>query len=87
MEISQRIGNIYTGSIFSTLVGLLISGQDIKNKNISFFSYGSGVCSTLMTAKIHDNILSKRQIEQIKTRLMNRIKITPEVYDIVMAER
>jgi hypothetical protein len=40
-----------------------------------------------MTAKIHDNILSKRQIEQIKTRLMNRIKITPEVYDIVMAER
>lgn len=85
MSISQRIGNIYTGSIFSTLIGLLISDLDVKNKNISFFSYGSGVCSTLMTAKIHDNVLSKKQIEQIKTKLMNRIKITPEVYDIIMA--
>jgi 3-hydroxy-3-methylglutaryl CoA synthase len=77
MQISQRIGNIYTGSIFSTLVGLLISGLDISNKNLSFFSYGSGLCSTLMTAKIHENILSQKQIEQIKSRLINRIKISP----------
>jgi hydroxymethylglutaryl-CoA synthase len=87
MQISQKIGNIYTGSIFSTLVGLLISDIDIKNKNIALFSYGSGVCSTLMTAKIHDNILSKKQIDQIKNRLSNRIKIAPEAYDLVMAER
>jgi len=87
MQISQKIGNIYTGSIFSTLIGLLISGVDLKKKNLAFFSYGSGVCSTLMTAKVHDNILTKKQIEQIKSRLSNRIKISPEAYDLVMSER
>lgn len=57
MYISQRVGNIYTGSLFSTLVGLMISGKDLSGKNVGLFSYGSGLCSTLLTAKIHKNVL------------------------------
>lgn len=87
LHISQRIGNIYTGSLFSCLVSLLISGLDIKNKNAMLFSYGSGLCSSLLMIKIHDNPLSKSQIENIHERLRNRIKISPEEYTRIMLER
>lgn len=57
MYVSQRIGNIYTGSIYSTLIGLMLTEKDINGKNIALFSYGSGLCATLLTAKVHKNLL------------------------------
>jgi 3-hydroxy-3-methylglutaryl CoA synthase len=39
------------------------------------FSYGSGLCSTMMIAKIHSNPLSNVQIKAISDRLSNRVKI------------
>ena len=52
LHLSQRLGNIYTGSLFSCLISLLLKNTNIKNKNVLLFSYGSGCCSTLLTAKI-----------------------------------
>lgn len=77
LQISQRIGNIYTGSLFSCLVSLLTSVPDIKNKNVMLFSYGSGLCSSMLTIKIHSNPLSVNQIDTIVDRLKNRVKVTP----------
>jgi 3-hydroxy-3-methylglutaryl CoA synthase len=57
MYITQRIGNIYTGSLFSTLVGLMLTESELEGKTLALFSYGSGLCSTLMTGKIHKNLL------------------------------
>ncbi len=62
MYISQRIGNIYTGSLFSTLIGLMMTEKDLAGKNVALFSYGSGLCSTLLTGKIHKNLLKPDQI-------------------------
>ena len=59
LQISQRIGNIYTGSLYSCLVSLLTSGLDVKNKNVLLFSYGSGLCASMLTIKIHSNPLNK----------------------------
>lgn len=87
MFISQRIGNIYTGSLYSTLIGLMITEKEISGKNIALFSYGSGLCATLLTAKVHKNLLRPEQIEQIKQKLETRIKVDPKEYDLVMAER
>lgn len=66
MYISQKIGNIYTGSLFSTLIGLMLTEQNLEGKNVALFSYGSGLCSTLLTGKIHKNLLKPEQIELIK---------------------
>lgn len=65
LQISQRIGNIYTGSLYSCLVSLLVSNLDLKNKNVLLFSYGSGLCSSMLSVKIHSNPLNKSQIENI----------------------
>ncbi len=57
MYISQRIGNIYTGSLFSTLLGVMLTESEVEGKTVGLFSYGSGLCSTLLTGKIHKNLL------------------------------
>lgn len=62
LQISQRIGNIYTGSLYSCLISLLVSGLEIVGKNVMLFSYGSGLCSSMLTAKIHSNPLDKTKI-------------------------
>jgi hydroxymethylglutaryl-CoA synthase len=77
LKIPQKIGNIYTGSLFSCLVSLLITIPDIKNKNVLLFSYGSGLCSSMLNIKIHTNPLNKLQVYSIIDRLENRIKISP----------
>lgn len=62
LHISQRIGNIYTGSLYSCLISLLVSKLELKNKNVMLFSYGSGLCSSMLSVKIHSNPLSKAQV-------------------------
>lgn len=84
LQISQRIGNIYTGSLYSCLISLLVVNPEIKNKNVLLFSYGSGLCSSFLQIKVHSNPLSKNQIEDIQERLKNRIKVSPEEYTQIM---
>lgn len=62
--VSQRIGNIYTGSLYACLYSLLYRTPDIANKRALLFSYGSGLCSTMLQATIHTNPLSPKQIEE-----------------------
>ena len=83
---SAEIGNMYTGSIFMSLISLLSSalekGQDINNAKIGFLSYGSG-----SKAKIFEGTLENQWEEIIKgldlfKKLEDRIQI-----DIVSYEK
>jgi len=60
--ISQRLGNIYTGSLYACLFSLLYTNPNIANKQALLFSYGSGLCSTMMELTIISNPLSQQQI-------------------------
>lgn len=78
LHLSQRLGNIYTGSLFSCLISLLITNPLIKNKNVCLFSYGSGCCASMLTARVIENPLPKTN--NILEKLGNRIKISPKEY-------
>ncbi len=41
----QRVGNIYSGTVFLALCGVLENGSFGPQKRIGLFSYGSGCCS------------------------------------------
>jgi 3-hydroxy-3-methylglutaryl CoA synthase len=82
--ISKRIGNIYTGSLYACLVSLLYKVPDIRNKNTLLFSYGSGLCSTMLQAHVVSNPLTQSQISDIDQMFSNRIKISAEDYSKVM---
>jgi 3-hydroxy-3-methylglutaryl CoA synthase len=51
------------------------------------FSYGSGLCATMMTTKVISNPLGEGQIQAIFDRLANRIKVDPKQYTKIMLER
>ena len=47
-EINQNMGNCYTGSVFAGLVSLINKyGNDMINKRVFMFSYGSGSAATI----------------------------------------
>ncbi|SUZ63403.1 uncharacterized protein METZ01_LOCUS16257 [marine metagenome] len=82
---SAEIGNMYTGSIFMSLISLLSSalekGQDINNAKIGFLSYGSG-----SKAKIFEGTLENQWEEIIKgldlfKKLEDRIQIDIASYE------
>ena len=82
--VSKRIGNIYTGSLYASLISLLYQTPKISNKNLVLFSYGSGLCSTIMQAHIVSNPLSSSQIADIDNSFKNRICVPAEEYSKVM---
>jgi len=57
MWANQRIGNIYTGSLYLALAGLCESRSDfLKGRKIALFSYGSGSCSEYFTGRFGQDI-------------------------------
>lgn len=96
LTFSQRIGNMYTPSIYSSLVSLIANLPDMENpddtKNVSLFSYGSGLISSIFGITIHntgqvsdcDDCFSlenlKSNFKQILTRLDQRNKVTPQQF-------
>ena len=51
-RLGQRLGNLYAGSLYGSLVSLLchVDPGDLPGKRIGFFSYGSGLTSTFFSA-------------------------------------
>ncbi|OAQ31846.1 hypothetical protein K457DRAFT_135636 [Linnemannia elongata AG-77] len=79
---ATNVGNMYTASVWASLSSLMSSASDeeILNKRIGLFSYGSGSAATFFSLKVVGSTEKFRETLQIKTRLANRTKVTPEVF-------
>ncbi|KAF9911793.1 hypothetical protein EC991_002095 [Linnemannia zychae] len=77
---ATNVGNMYTASVWACLSSLMSSASDeeILNKRIGLFSYGSGSAATFFSLKVVASTEKFRETLQIKTRLANRTKVTPE---------
>lgn len=53
--LSKRFGNIYNGSLYLCLLSLLYQFPELNNKKALLFSYGSGICSTMLEFYIQAN--------------------------------
>lgn len=82
---SSLIGNMYTASIFMSLLSYLASslaeGQELAHRNIGFFSYGSGSKSKVFTAEVMPTWKEKMQHISLFEDLERRKKITFEEYE------
>ncbi|KAG0000877.1 Hydroxymethylglutaryl-CoA synthase, cytoplasmic [Entomortierella chlamydospora] len=79
---STNVGNMYTASVWACLSSLLSSTPDeeIVNKRIGMFSYGSGSAATFFSLKVVSSTQKFRETLQIKSRLDQRVKVSPEVF-------
>lgn len=77
LEFSKVVGNIYTGSLYLSLVSLLFhkSEQEVRNKRIMMYSYGSGVATTLFSFKVRDCYKKSKCIDsvEIENKFKNRV--------------
>lgn len=69
---SQRVGNIYTGSLFLGLLSLLENRPQLKaGDRIALFSYGSGAVSEIFSANLvpgFEQLLDHKRMERLDQR-------------------
>lgn len=69
---SQRVGNIYTGSLFLGLLSLLENQPQLKSGDrIALFSYGSGAVSEIFSANLvpgFEQLLDHKRMEKLDQR-------------------
>ena len=69
---SQRVGNIYTGSLFLGLLSLLDNQPQLKaGDRIALFSYGSGAVSEIFSANLvpgFEQLLDHKRMEKLDQR-------------------
>lgn len=79
---NKEVGNIYTGSLFLSLLSLLDNTKKLKaGDNIGFYSYGSGAVSEFFTAKLVEGYKERLHIVDNKEQLENRIKLSVKEYE------
>lgn len=67
-------GNMYTASVYSSLASLLsyVPIENLENKRVSFFSYGSGLASSFFSAVIKGDISEIVKNLDLKNKLESR---------------
>ena len=82
---SSEIGNMYTASIFMSLISTLVEGinnnKDYKNKKIGFISYGSGSKAKIFEGTVQENWVEKIKEINLFESLNKRKKISIDVYE------
>ena len=82
---SGYIGNMYTASIFMSLISLLYSSyekdKNITGNNVGFLSYGSGSKSKIFEGRVADNWRSKISGLEVFKKLEERKLIDFDTYE------
>lgn len=84
--VPRELGNLYTGSLYSGLVGLLSfqTEQLTVGKRVLLFSYGSGLSATLFSVTIKGEIKPIADAIQLQQHLSGRILSDPADYSKTM---
>ena len=85
LGLCARVGNIYTGSLYLGLLGLLhAEAASVVGKRIGLFSYGSGCCGEFFSGVIGAEAPAKIAAARIEQTLQARLKISVEEYEEIM---
>ena len=85
VQVPTMCGNMYTASVYGSLVSLLsnIAADQLKGRRVAIFSYGSGLASSLFSMKVTGDVTEMAQKLALHQRLDARRTVAPEVYDEV----
>jgi polyketide biosynthesis 3-hydroxy-3-methylglutaryl-CoA synthase-like enzyme PksG len=84
----QEVGNIYSGSLYLALAGLLERGVFDTPRRIGLFSYGSGCCSEFFSGLADREAQSLARSFGLPTRLAERYALSMAEYeDLIVLNR
>jgi hydroxymethylglutaryl-CoA synthase len=85
LELCARIGNIYTGSLYLGLAGLLhAQASALVGQRIGLFSYGSGCTSEFFSGVVAKGAADRIAAARIPELLAERERITVGEYERIM---
>lgn len=91
--LANQVGNMYTPSVYSGLVSLLVSEkpEDLVGKRIGLFSYGSGLAASMYSISVTNNAEHFNKfvsnLDYVLPTLNSREKISPEEFSQLMEIR
>ncbi|NLJ17932.1 hydroxymethylglutaryl-CoA synthase [Globicatella sulfidifaciens] len=86
--LNRRVGNIYTGSLFLSLISLLAKDDTLSaGETIGLFSYGSGAVSELLIGQLQPDYRQYVNSEEIEQHLDRRDALTVEQYETIFLEK
>ncbi len=79
---SSLVGNLYTGSLYLSLVSLLANSNSLKKGDqIGLFSYGSGAQGEFYTGKIQSSVPNLQLKNNVESLLNSRTKLSVPNYE------
>jgi hydroxymethylglutaryl-CoA synthase len=80
--VPTECGNMYCGSLYSGLCGLLslVDSDQLQGKRIGMFSYGSGLASTMFSLRVASGTETIKAKLDLVRRLSERRIVSPETY-------
>lgn len=91
--LANQVGNMYTPSVYSGLVSLLINSPiaDLLGKSVGVFSYGSGFAATLYSITVTSDLSHLTELTSKLNHLLplleSREKVAPEQFTQLMQVR
>lgn len=93
LHLANQVGNMYTPSVYSGLVSLLINHEvsELAGKKVGVFSYGSGLASSMYSISITADVQAlgtfKSHLNYVQPLLDARKKVVPEEFTKLMEIR
>lgn len=86
LSLCAKVGNVYTGSLYLSLAGLLVSeGAQLANQRVGLFSYGSGCTSEFFSGVVGPHAAEQIAAAGIPAMLAARERISVEEYERIMS--
>lgn len=91
--LSNQVGNMYTASLYSCLAAYLTSKpvDQLAGKKVLFFSYGSGSAASMFSATMTNDVQAIKKlivgVQDVRSKLQDRIKISPEEFTAHLEHR
>lgn len=83
LQVATLCGNMYTATVYAGLASLLshVTFSPSEPKRIGLFSYGSGLASSMFSAKIVGDVSYMVEKLDLQNRLTSRAELSPLAYD------
>lgn len=85
IQVPNLCGNMYCASLYGGLVSILsnVPPKQLLGKRVAFFSYGSGLASSIFSAKVVGDTTNMVEKVGLHQRLDARKTVPPQVYEEV----
>jgi len=88
LTLPKQLGNSYTASLYTSLLSLVANKKDeLLNKRLLMFSYGSGLAATMFSIKVQSSVENIARVINLPDRLASRTAVEPQKFTDVLLHR